>query len=31
MNTKYSIVFSTEISVDHTKLKYYERVASENA
>jgi hypothetical protein len=31
MNTNYSIIFSTEISIDHTKLKLYERVASENA
>ena len=31
MNTDYSIIFSTEISVDHTRLKYYEIVASENA
>ena len=30
MNTNYSIIFSTEISVEHTKLKYYERVSSEN-
>ena len=31
MNTNYSIIFSPEISVDNNKLKYYERVASENA
>ena len=31
MNTNYSIIFSTEISVDNNKLKYYERIASENA
>ena len=31
MNTEYSILFSTDISIDNTKLKYYERVVSENA
>ena len=31
MNTNYSIIFSTDISVHHTKLKYYERISSENA
>ena len=31
MNTEYTILFSTDISIDNTKLKYYERVVSENA